>query len=89
MGRLRLILVSCILTFLSQDVHSITDHATMSFNFFNGLILTTLRAGLALKIVSSPVKGLIPFRALVAGFRLTSIFMSPGRMNWPAARFLI
>jgi hypothetical protein len=61
---------------------------TISFTFFKGRILTTLRAGLALNIVSSPVNGLIPFRALVAGLRFTSIFMSPGNTNWPTAPFL-
>ena len=48
-----------------------------------------VHAGFALNIVSSPVKGLIPFRAFVAGFRFTSIFMSPGKENFPTALFLI
>ncbi len=43
---------------------------TMSFIFFRGRILMTVRAGLALKIVSSLVKGLMPLRALVAGLRV-------------------
>jgi hypothetical protein len=42
---------------------------TMSLRPFRGRILTTLRAGLALNICSSPVKGLTPLRALVAGLR--------------------
>jgi hypothetical protein len=33
---------------------------TMSLRFFNGRIFTTFRAGLALNMVSSPVKGLMP-----------------------------
>ena len=40
---------------------------TIDFRFFSGRTLTTVRAGLALNIVSSPVKGLMPLRALVAG----------------------
>jgi len=51
---------------------------TMSLRFFSGRIFTTFRAGLALNIASSPVKGLIPLRALVAGFRTTTSFIRPG-----------
>lgn len=40
---------------------------TISLRFFRGRTLTTLRAGLALNVVSSPVNGLMPLRALVAG----------------------
>ena len=47
-------------------------------SFFNGFIFTTLRAGFALKVVGSPVKGLIPLRALVAGFLTTVILYIPG-----------
>lgn len=36
------------------------DYEAMSFSFFSGRTLTTLRAGLALKVVGSPVKGLVP-----------------------------
>ena len=42
-------------------------YETMSLSFFNGRIFTTLRAGLALNIVFSPVKGLMPSRSFVAG----------------------
>ena len=41
------------------------------------------RAGFALNITSSLVKGLIPMRAFVAGFRCTVIRMSPGSLNVP------
>jgi len=51
---------------------------TMSLRFFSGRIFTTFRAGLALNIASSPVKGLTPLRALVAGFRTTTSFIRPG-----------
>src|SRR5882757_10164474 len=53
-------------------------YETMSFNFFNGRIFTTLRAGLALKVVSSFVKGLMPLRSLVAGLCCTTILQRPG-----------
>jgi hypothetical protein len=59
-----------------QNVFS--QDQTISFRFFSGRIFTTFLAGLALKVVSSPVKGLIPLRALVAGFRTTVIFVRPG-----------
>jgi len=48
--------------------------------------LTTRRAGLALIMISSPVKGLMPLRALVAGFFTTLIFMRPGTVNTPGPR---
>jgi hypothetical protein len=38
-----------------------------------GLALTIFRAGLALNIISSPVNGLVPFLALVAGFLMTTL----------------
>ena len=37
-----------------------SSYSTISFKPFSGVTLTTVRAGFALKIVSSPVKGLIP-----------------------------
>lgn len=50
---------------------------TISFKPFNAFTLTTLRAGFALKVISSPVKGLRPLRDFVAGlwiiFWLTEI----------------
>src|SRR3954471_14890644 len=55
----------------------------MSFSAFSGRTLMTLRAGLALNIVSSLVKGLIPLRALVAGLWTTLIFTRPGTANTP------
>ena len=50
---------------------------------FTGRPLTTLRAGLALKIVASLVKGLMPFRSLVAGFLTTTMRTSPGTTKMP------
>src|SRR6476619_415097 len=55
----------------------------MSFSAFSGRTLMTLRAGLALNMTSSLVKGLIPLRALVAGFWITVIFIRPGTANTP------
>src|SRR5262249_41536535 len=53
-------------------------YETMSLSFLSGRILTTLRAGLALKIVSSFVNGLMPLRSLVAGLCCTTILQRPG-----------
>lgn len=64
--------------FLGQGLQSQSNY-TKSLTFFRGLIFIMLRAGLALKIVGSPVKGLIPLRAFVAGFLLTRIFIKPPR----------
>ena len=47
-----------------------------------GRPLTAFRAGFALKTVSCPVNGLIPFCSFVAGF-FTTIRTSPGAMNTP------
>src|SRR5688500_10045226 len=55
----------------------------MSFSALSGRTLMTLRAGLALNICSCLVKGLIPLRALVAGFWITLIFIRPGTANTP------
>src|SRR3954468_11273438 len=55
----------------------------MSLRAFKGRTLMTLRAGLALNMTSSLVKGLIPLRALVAGFWITVIFIRPGTANTP------
>lgn len=51
---------------------------TIVLRFFIARTLTTLRAGLALNVVSWPVKGLMPLRALVAGLRTTVTFIRPG-----------
>src|SRR4029453_711477 len=50
---------------------------------FTGRALTIFRAGLALNTVGSLVKGLMPFRALVAGFLTTTNFARPGTTNVP------
>src|SRR6185295_19389103 len=48
-----------------------------------GRARTTLRAGFALNIISSPLNGLIPFRALVAAFLMTTNLAKPGTTNTP------
>jgi hypothetical protein len=58
-------------------------YAMASFRAFTGRPLRTLRAGLALNTVGSFVKGLIPCRALVAGFLMTRNFAKPGITNTP------
>ena len=45
--------------------------------------MTCLEAGFALNIISSPVNGLMPLRALVAGFFLTIILAMPGMVKVP------
>src|SRR6202030_3070597 len=57
--------------------------ATASLAALTGLARTILRAGLALNIISSPVNGLVPLRALVAGFLTTTNFAQPGSRNTP------
>src|SRR5271163_1897026 len=49
---------------------------------------TFLLAGFALNIIFSPLKGLMPSRALVAGFFTTFIFRRPGKVNRPWLRRL-
>ena len=61
----------------------------MALSFFNANIFTEVRAGFALNIISSLVKGLMPLRALVAGFLIVFILSNPGRVNSPTARFLM
>jgi hypothetical protein len=56
---------------------------TASLAALTGRARTILRAGFALNVVGSPVKGLIPFRALVAGFLITTNFAKPGSTNAP------
>ena len=48
-----------------------------------GRARTILRAGLALNIISAPVNGFLPMRALVAGFFTTTNLAKPGTTNTP------
>ena len=57
---------------------------TNSFNPLNATNLTSFLAGLALKTISSLVKGLIPFRSGVAGLRTTLILSRLQMANVPA-----
>jgi hypothetical protein len=54
------------------------DIHTASFAALTGRALTILRAGLALNIIGSPLKGFVPLRALVAGFLMTTNLAKPG-----------
>src|SRR5438128_3566140 len=58
-------------------------YQTASLAALTGRARTILRAGLALNIISSPVKGLVPLRALVAGFLTTTNLAKPGTRNTP------
>ena len=49
----------------------------------SGRTRTTFRAGLALMVIGSFVKGLIPWRCGVAGFFATTNFANPGSTNRP------
>ncbi len=53
-------------------------YATASLTAFTGRALITFLAGLALNTVGSFVKGLMPSRAFVAGFLMTTNFANPG-----------
>src|SRR3569623_445730 len=62
---------------------SLPENQTASFAAFTGRARTILRAGLALNIIGSPVKGFVPLRAFVAGFLMTTNLANPGRRNTP------
>src|SRR6202041_3177323 len=64
------------------------DQFTIDFRFFNGSARTFLLAGFALNVIFSPVNGLVPSRALVAGRLTTFSFSKPGRVNKPLPRRL-
>src|SRR6476646_2138192 len=53
-------------------------HYTASVAALTGRALTIFRAGFALNIIGSPVKGFVPLRALVAGFLITRNLANPG-----------
>ena len=61
---------------------------TMFFRPFSGRMRTFFEAGFALKIIFSPVNGLVPSRSFVAGFFTTFSFMRPGTVNSPPLRRL-
>jgi ABC transporter substrate binding protein len=58
-------------------------YATASLTAFTGRALITFLAGLALNIVGSFVNGLMPFRAFVAGFLMTTNLANPGTKKAP------
>src|ERR1700757_451541 len=72
-----------------KPVPTFPDHAldgrcqTASLAALTGLARTILRAGFALNIISSPVNGLVPLRALVAGFLTTTNLANPGTRKMP------
>src|SRR5260370_5066603 len=57
---------------------------TASLAAFTGRALMIFRAGFALNIVGSFVKGLMPFLAFVAGFFVTTNLANPGGKKDPA-----
>lgn len=78
----------CVICLVRSTLHrpSSGHGYAISLRFFNGRTLTTFLAGLALKIASSPVNGLIPLRSFVAGLCCTTILQSPGIENCPGPR---
>src|SRR5688572_31698706 len=58
-------------------------YCSASFAALTGRALMILRAGFALKMVGSFVNGLMPFRAFVAAFLMTTNFTKPGTKNAP------
>src|SRR6267154_5093662 len=63
--------------------HARDSAQTASLTAFTGRALMSLRAGLALNTVGSLVNGLMPLRALVAGFFTTTNFAKPGSTKDP------
>src|SRR6266404_7025860 len=68
---------------LRQGLRSDLLYYTASFAALTGRALTIFRAGLALNIIDSPVNGFVPWRALVAGFLITTNFANPGTRKTP------
>ena len=62
-------------------LRALRDYFAMSLRLLRGWTLTTVRAGFALNTVSSRVKGLMPRRAFVAGFRRVLIYSRPGTVK--------
>ena len=59
------------------------SYSSASLAALTGRALMILRAGFALKMVGSFVNGLMPFRAFVAAFLMTTNFTKPGIKNAP------
>ena len=59
------------------------DTYTASFAALTGRARTIFRAGLALNVIGSLVKGLVPWRSFVAGFLITTNFAKPGTRKTP------
>src|SRR5437660_12725763 len=59
---------------LLSSIHELT----IAFRLLRGMTRTFLLAGLAFDIIFSPVNGLMPSRALVAGLFTNFLFIWPG-----------
>ena len=62
----------------SEPQAALAQDRAASFKRFIGRAFTRTVAGFALKVVCSPVKGLMPVRAFFAGTATAVIFSSPG-----------
>lgn len=71
------------LPFLAADDGVAAGEPIECFNPGAAVTRADLRAGFALKVMASPVNGLVPLRALVAGFLMTTNLAKPGTTNAP------
>src|ERR1700722_14418322 len=71
---------------LPAGARSVAPHhqAIASLIALIGRARTALLAGFAAKVCGCLVNGLMPWRALVAGFLITRNFAKPGNVNTPA-----
>src|SRR5271157_1044400 len=67
----------------SYSIDVFERYDTASLAAFTGRALMIFRAGFALNIVGSFVNGLMPFRAFVAGFLMTTNLADPGTTKAP------
>ena len=71
----------------SHTIAQRADYQTIARRAWSGRTRTTLRAGFALMVIASFVKGLIPGRAFVAGLRLIVMRNKPGTVKMPEPLF--
>jgi hypothetical protein len=62
-------------------------YLTISLSALSGSARTTVRFGLALIVIGSPVSGLRPCRALVGAFSTRLILSKPGTLKMPGPPF--
>ena len=75
--------MTVIMALCCRGTRSPPCYATASLTAFTGRARITFLAGLALNIVGSFVNGLMPLRAFVAGFLMTTNFANPAQRRLP------